>query len=160
MDIAGTVLLIIIDICIVAGVSIGVGYTAPRWPSSWLQVIPRPLYQFPWESPAYFRRVKAGWWADRLPELGATFGGESKNDAPDRGAEQIRHYLVELRRAEWVHWISMVTWVPLAFFNPWWLTLPFAIIVMSGNSLYLLILRNNRLRLERILQRMTKGETT
>ena len=160
MEILDIVRLIIIDIVVVAGISIGVGFTAPRWPSSWLTWFPRALGKFPWESPAYYRRLRVAAWAARLPELGATFGGESKSEVPDRGAEQIRHYLMELRRAEWVHWISMVTWVPLAFFNPWWLTLPFAIIVMSGNSLYLLILRNNRQRLERILLRMTQGEST
>lgn len=160
MDILGIARLIVIDILVVAGISIAVGYTAPRWPSRWLGSMPRTLRRFPWESPAYFRRLRVSSWAGRLPELGATFGGESKSEVPDRGAEQIRRYLVELRRAEWVHWISMVTWVPLAFFNPWWLTLPFAVVVMTGNSLFLLILRNNRLRLERISDRLDEGEAT
>ncbi len=158
MDIWGIARLIVIDIAIVAGISIAVGFTAPRWPSRWLGSLPRPLQRFPWASPAYFRRLRVNVWAGRLPELGATFGGESKSDVPERGADQIRRYLVELRRAEWVHWISMVTWVPLAFFNPWWLTLPFAVVVMTGNSAFLLILRNNRLRLERILARLDEGD--
>jgi CDP-diglyceride synthetase len=56
-----------------------------------------------------------------------------------------------------VHWASVFSWVPLAFFNPWWLTLAFATIVIIGNAPFMVILRSNRIRLSHILTRITEG---
>jgi len=50
----------------------------------------------------------------------------------------------------------MFAWVPLLFFNPWWLTLLFAVVVVIINSLFLLVLRYNQLRLTALLARMTR----
>jgi len=141
------VALILIDIVIVAGISIGVGALAPRWQGKWLTKDFGPLHFGPWESPKFFRALKTKKLAERLPELGATFGGAAKNELPGRDAVQLDAYLIELRRAEWVHWISLFSWVPIAFFNPWYLTLLFILILMSGNTSFLLILRHNRQRL-------------
>ncbi len=139
--------LIVIDIVIVAGISIGVGATAPRWRGHWFTRDFGPLHLAPWESPQFFRAMKTKKLAARLPELGATFGGTSKNELPSRDAAQIDLYLIELRRAEWVHWISLFSWIPIAFFNPWYLTLLFILILITGNTSFLLILRHNRQRL-------------
>ena len=147
------VFLILIDILIVAGISIGVGALAPRWHGKWLTKDFGPLLFAPWESPKFFRVFKTKKLAQRLPELGATFGGAAKNELPGRDAAQIDWYLSELRRAEWVHWISLFSWIPIAFFNPWYLTLLFILILVSGNTSFLLILRHNRLRLTQIRKR-------
>jgi glycosyl-4,4'-diaponeurosporenoate acyltransferase len=88
-----------------------------------------------------------------LPELGSIFGGQSKGQLPGSEAEQLALYARELRRAEWVHWMSMLTWIPLAFFNPWWLTVAFAIAVIVGNAPFVLIVRYNRMRVLRIAGR-------
>ncbi len=146
--------LIVIDIAIVAGISIGVGATAPRWRGHWLTRDFGPLHLAPWESPQFFRAMKTKKLAARLPELGATFGGAAKNELPGRDAAHIDLYLIELRRAEWVHWISLFSWIPIAFFNPWYLTLLFMLMLISGNTLFLLILRHNRQRLIQILKRL------
>jgi glycosyl-4,4'-diaponeurosporenoate acyltransferase len=92
--------------------------------------------------------------AERLPELGSTFGGATKSQLPGRDVTQIDEYLIELRRAEWVHWISLFSWVPIAFFNPWYLTLLFILILISGNTSFLLILRHNRQRLTALKRRL------
>ena len=139
-------ILIGIDIVIVAGISIGVGAIAPRLPARTLRRDRFPLTLMPWEKPRFFRFFRTSKLARNLPELGETFGGESKSSIPGRNVEHIDRYLVELRRAEWVHWISIVSWVPLVFFNPWPVTLVFAVIVITGNTLFLLILRGNRQR--------------
>lgn len=154
MSILNTVVLIVVDIVIVAGISIGIGALAPRWSGQWLTRDIGVLRFAPWESRKFFRFFRTESLAKRLPELGDTFGGESKSQAPGRDIESIDRYLVELRRAEWVHWVSIVSWVPLAFFNPWWLTVAFAVIVITGNTLFLLILRGNRLRLSLIRDRL------
>jgi hypothetical protein len=149
--------LIAIDILVVVVISLAVGISAPRWSGRWLSRDAGVLRVAPWESPAYFRRLPLATWAQVLPEWGATFGGRSKRQAPEREPAAIEAYLVEVRRAEWVHWASAFSWIPLAFFNPWWLTLAFAIIVVAGNAPFMLILRGNRMRLESILTRLRKG---
>jgi ABC-type dipeptide/oligopeptide/nickel transport system permease component len=50
--------LIVIDIVIVAGISIGVGATAPRWRGKWLTRDFGPLHLAPWETPQFFRAMK------------------------------------------------------------------------------------------------------
>jgi hypothetical protein len=149
--------LIAIDILVVIVISASVGLTAPRWRGDWLTRDSLLLRPAPWETPSYFRRFPTATWARVLPEMGATFGGRSKRYIPDRDSRAIAEYLVELRRAEWVHWTSVFSWVPLAFFNPWWLTLAFAIIVIVGNAPFMVILRSNRIRLSHILTRITEG---
>ena len=38
-------------------------------------------------------------------------------------------------------------------FNPWWLALAFVIAVTAGNLPFILVLRNNRVRINRIIDR-------
>ncbi len=147
------VLLVLLDIVFVAGVSIGVGATAPRWPDAWLDRDPFPLRLAPWESVRWYRRVGVSRLAGWLPELGATFGGRSKSALPGRSRVDLVGYVREVRRAEWVHWISMATPIVLFAVNPWWLALAFLIVVIGVNAPFILILRNNRLRILRILER-------
>ena len=78
------VFLIVIDIMIVAGISIGVGATAPRWRGRWLTRDFGPLHFAPWETPKFFRALKTRKLAKRLPELGSAFGGKAKSELPGR----------------------------------------------------------------------------
>ena len=149
---ARLLLLVVVDIVVVVGVSVGVGAWAPRWPASWLGHDAFPLTRLPWETPQFFRRVGVTRLARRLPELGGTFGGSSKSSLPGMNGPGLASYLVEVRRAEWVHWISVASAVVLFTFNPWWLALAFVIAVSLGNLPFLLVLRNNRFRIQRILE--------
>ena len=153
MAMSGLVLRIVIDIFIVVTLSVLIGATAPRWPSRWLERDRGILHLTRLDTPRIYRRLGIHSIKDRLPELGAIFGGQSKDQLPGSEAEQLALYARELRRAEWVHWISMLTWIPLAFFNPWWLTLAFAIAVILGNVPFALIVRYNRMRVLRIVGR-------
>jgi hypothetical protein len=153
MAISELVRLIVIDILLVVGWSLVVGWTAPRWPDGWLKSDPFPLHLWPFERVARYRRLGVPALARRLPELGAAFGGASKAMLPGWSASDLRSYVLEVRRAEWVHWLSIAGCLPLALFNPWWLFLPFAAVVIVGNALFLLILRHNRLRLTCVLAR-------
>ena len=150
---AAQVLLIVIDILVVLTFSIGVGALAPRWPDSWLGSDPFPLALGRWETPAFYRRLRIPRLARRLPELGATFGGESKSQLPGSTREHLVAYRREVRRAEWVHWASVVGTVVLFAFNPWWLALAFVIVVTAGNLPFILVLRNNRVRITRIMDK-------
>ena len=148
---ARQLLLVVIDIVVVVGISVGMGAWAPRWPSSWLARDVFPLTRMPWETPAFFRRLGVPRLARRLPEMGDTFGGASKAALPGTQPDDLAAYLVEVRRAEWVHWASMVGTAVLFAFNPWWLALAFVIVVALGNLPFVLVLRNNRFRIQRIL---------
>lgn len=156
MSTGDLVRLILSDIAIVAGLSILIGATAPRWPDRWLSRNRGPMrLPFP-RRESTFRALGVTWLARTLPEFGAIFGGQSKASIPGRDAESLQRYLTEVRRAEWVHLLSMITFIPIAFFNPWWLTLVFVVITIAGNIPFLLILRYNRLRLTRLLDRMNR----
>ena len=150
MTMGELVLRIVIDIFIVVTLSVIIGATAPRWSANWLSRDRGILRLTRLDTPRAYRRLGIHSIKDRLPELGAIFGGKSKGQLPGSELEQLALYARELRRAEWVHWLSMLTWIPLAFFNPWWLTAAFAIAVIVGNAPFVLIVRYNRMRVLRI----------
>jgi hypothetical protein len=145
--------LIVIDIAVVAGISILTGMLAPRLSDKRLLRDQFLLRMWSWETPKRYRALRVPWFAARLPELGSAFGGESKSTIPGRDDAALHMYQRELRRAEIVHWVSFFSWVPLIFFNPWWLTLAFATIVVVGNALFLSVLRFNRARVGLLLSR-------
>lgn len=149
--------MIAIDLVVVIAVSVLIGATAPRWPSRWLQRDRFLLTLLPWESASYFRALRVSRWAARLPELGSAFGGQRKDELTGTSPIALASYLVEVRRAEWVHWGSILATLVLFVFNPWWLALAFVVAVSVGNAPFLLILRNNRLRIERILEREARS---
>jgi len=146
------VLLGVIDIAVIAGLSVAIGATAPRWPDRWLMrdswlTRPRRL-----ETPSFFRALRAPQLANALPEFGTMFGGESKRTIPGRDVGSLQRYLLEVRRAIWVHVFSMFTWLPLLAFNPWGMTLAGAVIAVVINVPFLIVLRGNNARLSRMLR--------
>ena len=137
---------------VVISLAICIGATAPRWPKTWLQRDVGPLHFNRFDTRNRYRKIGITKLARRLPELGAVFGGQSKSALPGVTNADLATYLIEVRRAEWVHWLTLLVWLPLIFFDPWWLTLLFAFIVITGNTIYIAILRHNRLRLTGILE--------
>ena len=122
-------------------------------PDAWLARDRGPLRLSRLDTPARYRALRVTTLTRRLPELGSAFGGDSKSSLPGIDRVSIEAYLREVRRAEWVHWASCLTVVPLWFFNPWWLALAFTVVVLGANGLFILVLRHNRVRLLRILTR-------
>ena len=153
IDPGALALLIAVDIALVAGGSIIVGAVAPRCPIGWFGRDRGPLRLTALDTPRTYRTLGVTTLTRRLPELGSAFGGDSKSSLPGMDRVSIEAYLREVRRAEWVHWASCLTVVPLWFFNPWWLALAFTVVVVGGNGLFMLVLRHNRVRLLRILTR-------
>ena len=146
-------MLVLVDVAVVVAWSIGIGAWAPRWPDAWLESDPFPLRRGPGESVARYRRMGVSRVSRRLPELGATFGGESKSQLPGTGVHDLTRYLREVRRAEWVHWASIAGTLVLFLFNPWWLAAAFVLVVAVGNAPFILVLRNNRLRIQGIIEK-------
>lgn len=145
--------LIVIDILVVVVWSIAVGATAPRWPARWLRTDAGPLRLRAVDAPSTYTKLRVRRWATWLPEAGAAFGGRSKRSLPGRDRRDLEGYLIEVRRAEWVHWLSMLSIVPIAAIGPWWLALAFAAIVLFVNLIFIAILRHNRIRLLALLRR-------
>ena len=142
------------DLAVLAIVHALIGGPAPRWPHRWLTKDVGPLRFLPVETPAFSRQRHVPGLARHLPEAGDTFGGESKSQLPGNDPAALQRYLVEVRRGEWVHWLSMPTWIVLIFlpWNTWGLIVLWAFITVGINLMFLSVLRYNRLRIERILQ--------
>ncbi len=145
--------LIAVDVIWIVGISVAVGAWAPHWPDSWLSRDRFPVCRLPGESVEGYRRLGVRRLAHLLPEGGAIFGGESKTHLRGSGREDLTDYLVEVRRAEWVHVWSIVASLALFAFNLWWVALALVLAVVAGNLPFLLVLRQNRLRISRIVDR-------
>jgi hypothetical protein len=144
----------LVDFAVLVAVIALVGATAPRWPDRWLGLTAWHLPFLPWETPAFYRRLGVPWLAARLPEAGALFGGQSKSALPGTDGPALQRYYIEVSRAEWVHVGSIVGACVLFLFNPWWLALGWVAFAAVANGPFLAILRNNRLRLQGLLERM------
>ena len=147
--------LFLLDFAVVVGITLIPGATAPRWPRRWLQRDVGPLRLTSFDRVAWYRSLRIGPMSRWLPEFGEVFGGTSKRRLPGTSQQDLENYCIEVRRAEWVHWISFFSWVPVAFFNPLWVTVLVAVAVMAINLAFLMILRYNKLRVGITLAKMT-----
>lgn len=144
----------LIDVGVIVVAAVLIGASAPRWRGSWLARDIGPLRLASWESPALYRALGVSALARRLPELGTTFGGSTKSHVDDTSPAGLAAYAVEVRRAEWVHWLSCLSAVVLFAFNPWWLALALVVLTVAVNAPFIAVLRHNRLRIRRISQRL------
>jgi glycosyl-4,4'-diaponeurosporenoate acyltransferase len=142
--------------------SVLVGAVAPRWPARWLDRDRWPLTPTRWDRADVYRRLGVTWLIRHLPEGGGWFGGRSKSALPGRDRASLEAYAVEARRAEYVHLLSLASWLALPWWNPWWLSMAFLVVLVLVNAPFLVILRYNRVRIERILARTppTEGSST
>ena len=147
--------LFLLDFAVVVGITLIPGATAPRWPNRWLMRDVGPLRLTSLDRVAWYRALRIGPMSRWLPEFGEFFGGKSKRHLPGTSRQDLIDYCIEVRRAEWVHWISFFSWIPVAFFNPPWVTVLVALAVMAINLVFLLILRYNRLRVGLTLAKMS-----
>ena len=153
MTTGSLVRLIVIDFIVLVIGTAAVGAMAPRWPAHWLTRDRGPLRLRSFDTPSLYRRIRAPWLASHMPELGAACGGTSKKRLPGVDAPSLTAYLIEVRRAEWVHWLACTPVIVLYFFNPWWLALLWTLFVVLVNGIFIVIVRFNRIRLLRILER-------
>lgn len=134
-------------VCIV-GLSVLIGMTAPRWRARWLARDAGPLRLTSLETRERYERLGIAWLKRHYPELGSWFGGRSKSRLPDLAdPAAVDRYIVETRRAEWVHWLSCLTPLPVVLFAPLWLFGALGLITLAINGIAIAIVRYNRLRL-------------
>jgi len=154
MDGAQMLRLAIIDFLILAACAVLIGFVAPRCPDRWFDRDRGALRLTRWDRVRVYRRVGIPWFAKWLPEGGSWLGGESKSSLFGIDVASLRAYLIEVRRGEWVHFLSAFTFLLIVPFNPWQLILLWFCIVFIGNMVFFLVLRYNQLRLTSILARM------
>ena len=153
MDAGGLAKLIGIDVLVIIVMALVVGLPAPRWPRSWLVEDHGPLHLTRVDKVEFYRDLRVSTLIRVLPEGGSWAGGDSKSSLPGTDTDSLVSYLIEVRRAEWVHTLMAFAWVPLIFFNPMWLWMFFAAGVIFINLMFWLVLRYNRVRIVRILDK-------
>ncbi|GFZ79421.1 glycosyl-4,4'-diaponeurosporenoate acyltransferase [Paenibacillus marchantiophytorum] len=103
------------------------------------------------------RYLRIRTWKDRLPDGGGLFpGGFAKKKFAKLDQAYVSTFIRETRRGEWTHVGSML---PAPLFFMWneplygWVMMIYAII---ANVPFILIQRYNRIRLQRILRKLTE----
>ncbi|WP_262677691.1 glycosyl-4,4'-diaponeurosporenoate acyltransferase [Paenibacillus sp. J5C2022] len=99
----------------------------------------------------YEEKLRVKRWKGRLPDGGSWFeGGFAKRELSSRQPEYIRRFLLETRRAEWTHWLTMA---PAPLFLLWNDAFAGIIIIMyalAANVPFIIVQRYNRYRLRRV----------
>ncbi len=130
-----------------------------HWPNAWVDRDIGLLRMTRWDSLPGYERVGILWWKRNFPEGGNWAGGKSKNRLPDLAdITAINGYIRETRRAEWVHWISCLSWLPTLLFATWWIVLVLAVLTIILNGIPIAILRYNRKRLYGVIADLDQAE--
>lgn len=156
MDVGSAAILLLIDFLVLVAMAITIGFIAPRCPDRWFARDVGPLRLTRYDSVRAYRRVGIPWFAKWLPEGGSWLGGESKSSLFGIDAASLEAYLIEVRRGEWVHFLSAFTFLVIVPFNPWQFILLWFLIVGVGNMVFFLVLRYNQMRITSLLRRMQR----
>jgi glycosyl-4,4'-diaponeurosporenoate acyltransferase len=145
---------VLLDALVWAVWGLAVGYAFHRFPATWFDDEHAVTRIRGWERGGRFWSQRFGIkrWKDRLPEAGSAFaGGFSKRHLVARDAGHLRRFVVETRRAEWVH-LTVLAVVPLFWlWNPPSLALVMLVYGVAANVPCILVQRYNRARLLRVL---------
>jgi glycosyl-4,4'-diaponeurosporenoate acyltransferase len=147
---------VLVDCLVWTLVSTAVGYATHRAPDERFAGDGRLLRARGWERGGRFYedRLHIKAWKARLPEAGHWFaGGFDKKHLGDGSTAHLEQFVLETRRAEWTHWLLLVTGPCFLLWNPWWLGLVMIAYAVIANGPCILIQRYNRSRLERVLVR-------
>lgn len=109
----------------------------------------------------YTDRLRIRRWKGSLPEAGAVFaGGFDKAQLGPRSAEHLRRHVIETRRAEIGHWLALLP-APLFWrWNPRWLAVVMTAYAAAINGPCIAAQRYNRLRLQRVLDRLDRKKVS
>ena len=94
-------------------------------------------------------RIKA--WKDAMPEAGGFFPGGFVKRYVRRDTRHLERFLIETRRAEWVHWVIFLLWPVSAVWNPPWAVGAMFMYAVAANLPCIAIQRYNRARLLRMV---------
>ncbi|MCP4435008.1 MAG: hypothetical protein GY812_05815 [Actinomycetia bacterium] len=110
--------------------------------------------RFEREGRLYERVFRVRRWKDLLPEAGGFFrGGISKARIPDRSDQTLERFVIETRRAEYVHWSNAFAGPLFFVFRPCLFGILMTAFGLLCHLPFVVVQRYNRLRLERLLSR-------
>lgn len=138
-------------------VHFGLSWCFTKLPIRWFPPGNFPYRAQFWESrKRYDRLFQLRAWKGLLPDAGPWFGGFAKKQLGSADPEFLGKFVAETCRSEGAHWAQwlaisgFVIWTPM----PWaWVILIYAPL---SNLPCILLQRQNRLRLQRILARRSK----
>jgi glycosyl-4,4'-diaponeurosporenoate acyltransferase len=146
---------IVANMSIWVGWAVLVGYIANHFSDKWFEKDTFITRLRKFETQGWFQKyLKVHIVKKYLPERGELFGtGTSKKSLPEGEKLGLEKFLIETRRAEYVHWIVIFAWVFTLWFNPAWAVWTVAVLLVLGNLPFILTQRYNRLRLLRVLKK-------
>lgn len=111
-----------------------------------------------WEADGRFyeRMLRIKRWKDHLPDGSAWIGGGfAKANLASRDRAYLERFHRETWRGELCHWFA-IGFTPLFFlWNPWWADLVMVAYALAANLPCILAQRYNRVRIHRLLSRLT-----
>ena len=141
------------DLAIVATWTLAVGALAPRGPKRWFAADRGPLRLALRFGAAPSNRALLLRLTHLLPEAGAAFGGDSKRELAGNTVGHLEAHLAEGRRAEWVHWLSCLSLIGVWLAGSWLISLAISAITLLVNFTFIAVIRFNRSRINRVLER-------
>jgi glycosyl-4,4'-diaponeurosporenoate acyltransferase len=141
---------LLVDVLVLAGWSVAVGWWAARRPLERLTGEGWLLRLRPWEAGGnwYERHLRVRRWKDWLPEAGTWFGGLSKRRLPERSKGGLARFRAECVRAELTHWLAMAALPVFFVWSPWWLASCLLVGGLVVNGPCVVVPRWNRARID------------
>ncbi|MFD0958420.1 glycosyl-4,4'-diaponeurosporenoate acyltransferase CrtO family protein [Paenibacillus chungangensis] len=137
-------------------IHLGVSYLFSRMPLSWFTEPRSPFVAGLIEPSAreklwYEEKLLVKKWKERLPDGGAWFKrGFVKRELSSRQSDYISRFLLETRRAEWTHWLTLAL-APLFFvWNDAVADMIIIVYAIAANMPFIIVQRYNRYRLRRV----------
>ncbi len=124
-----------------------------------LKIFDRPIWilkPFKWEQKgqSYIRYFAVKKWKNSLPDGAKLMGHQfSKNSIVSRDRAYLNNFLLETRRGEFAHWLTMA-FTPIFFiWNPPWASFVMVAYALIANMPCIIAQRYNRHVLQRILSK-------
>ena len=150
---------IVINIAVWLVIHLGVGMSTPRMrpdlfnPQSWI------YRQRNWErgGKIYKSLLKTKKWKRLLPDGVAAFrGGFKKKYLENADAAYLERCILETCRAEFTHWVILLSAFIFFVWNDWWIGLIMVAYGLAANMPCIIAQRYNRMRLQRLYERYNR----
>lgn len=137
----------------VPAVHFGMAWLFTKMPRSWFVSGKGIFREWPRESVGFYDRVfQVRRWKELLPDAAPWFGGFAKKRLAGRDREFYEEFRDETCRSEAAHHAQVIGISLFYFLNPWPWSLLLPLYAVLSNLPCILLQRQNRLRLTRILR--------
>lgn len=145
--------LIVVNALAWTAVNIGNSLIMSRMPRSFFRRSSKIFKAFSWErhGEVWHRLFKVKRWKDLLPDGSMIIkSGHNKKSLPSYSDATLHIFLIEMRRAELTHWMTMLYGILFCFWNPRWAALLNILFGVVSNLPFIIVQRYNRPRIEAI----------